>query len=160
MTCEDYFEDPEKNRAHLESCALCRALEEGMNGDLDPELAAILPDAPVRHRAAIDPEALPLAPWEGAAHRTWPLVAIGLLSVLILAVALFLAAGTPPLRGIARAATSGVTSFEAATRFFQLFGSGLQSAPALVHITIAVLFVSINSLLFLLLRRAPKGIDV
>ena len=157
MTCEDYFEDPEKNQAHLETCALCRALEEGMTSELDPPVDAA--DG-IRYRAAVDVESLPLATWEGASHRTWPLVAIGLAAVLILAVALFLAAGTPPLRGIARAATSGVTSFEAATRFFQLFGSGLQSAPALVHVTIAVLFVSINSLLFLLLRRAPKGIDV
>jgi len=160
MTCEDYFEDPEKNQAHLETCALCRALEEGMTSELDPALEARLETDAARYRAAVDVDGLPLATWEGASHRTWPLVAIGLAAVLILAVALFLAAGTPPLRGIARAATSGVTTFEAATRFFQLFGSGLQSAPTLVHVTIGVLFVSINSLLFLLLRRAPKGIDV
>jgi hypothetical protein len=36
----------------------------------------------------------------------------------------------------------------------------LQSAPAMVHVTIAVLFVVINSLLLFLLRRSPKGIDV
>src|ERR1700741_1299724 len=147
MTCEDYFEDPVKNAAHLEECALCRALE----SDAD--------DSAIEHRP-LNVDALPMATWEGASHRTWPLVAVGLVSVLVLAVALFLAAGTPPLRGIARAVTSSVTSFEAATKFFQLFGSGLHSAPTLVHVTIAVLFVFINTVLFLLLRRAPRGIDV
>jgi hypothetical protein len=147
MTCEDYFEDPEKNAAHLETCALCRALEEDVEAvDIEPRPLSL--------------DALPLATWEGATHRTWPLVAVGAVSVLVLAIALFLAAGTPPLRGIARAVTSSVTSFEAATKFVQLLGNGLHSAPALVHVTIGVLFVFINTLLFLLLRRAPRGIDV
>lgn len=148
MTCEAYLEDPEKFAAHLETCAVCRDLF----AELDAEVA-VMP-RPI----AVD--ALPLAPWEGASHRTWPLVAAGIASVAMLAIALFLAAGTPPLRGIARAIASSVTSFEAASKFFQLFGSGLHSAPAVVHVTIAVLFVAINSLLFILLRRAPKGIDV
>ncbi len=153
MTCEDYFEDPEKNAAHIETCSLCRALDENV-GTLDSTLKT----RPLSRTLSMD--ALPLATWEGATHRTWPLVAVGVVSVLVLAIALFLAAGTPPLRGIARAVTSSVTSFEAASKFFQLFGSGLHSAPMLVHVTIAVLFVFINTLLFLLLRRAPRGIDV
>jgi len=147
MTCEDYFEDPVKNAEHLETCELCRALESGVD------------DAAIEHRP-LNVDALPLATWEGASHRTWPLVAVGLVSVLVLAVALFLAAGTPPLRGIAHAVTSSITSFEAASRLIQLVGSGLHSAPTLVHVTIAVLFVFINTLLFFLLRRAPRGIDV
>ena len=147
MTCEDYFEDPVKNAAHLESCALCRALDSDDDG------------VEIEHRP-LNVDALPLATWEGATHRTWPLVAVGAVSVLVLAIALFLAAGTPPLRGIAHAVTSSFTSFEAASRFIQLLGSGLHSAPMLVHVTIAVLFVFINTLLFLLLRRAPRGIDV
>ncbi|HEX8619771.1 MAG TPA: hypothetical protein VF911_19470 [Thermoanaerobaculia bacterium] len=152
MTCDDYFDDPEKNAAHLETCASCRALEDAMSGELD--------DALELEPRPIHVEALPLAAWEGASHRTWPLVAAGASSVLILAIVLFLAAGTPPLRGIAAAVTSSVTSFEATAKFFQYFGSGLHSAPAAVHVVIAVLFVVINSILFLLLRRAPKGIDV
>lgn len=147
-TCDDYFEDPEKHAAHLESCAACRALSDDLDMPLEVQPRSVRIDA------------LPMASWEGASHRTWPLVAAGAASVLILATVLFLAAGTPPLRGIARAVTSSLTSFEAATKFFQLFGSGLHSAPALVHVTIAVLFVVINTILFLLLRRAPKGIDV
>ena len=147
MTCEDYLEDPEKNAAHLETCTLCSALEENV-GTLDIEPRPLRLDT------------LPMATWEGASHRTWPLVAIGAVSVLVLTIALFLAAGTPPLRGIAHAAMSGVTSFEAFTKFVQLLGPGLHSAPTLVHVTIAVLFVFINTLLFVLLRRAPRGIDV
>ena len=98
MTCEDYFDDPEKNAAHLETCTLCRALDENV-GTLDIEPRPL----------SVGIDALPLATWEGAAHRTWPLVAAGAVSVLV---------------------------------------------------TIAVLFVFINTLLFLLLRRAPRGIDV
>jgi hypothetical protein len=151
MTCDEYFEDPEKNAAHLESCAECRALAKAMSGELDDPIE--VQPRPMRV------DALPLAPWEGARHRTWPLVAAGAASVLILAIVLFLAAGTPPLRGIARAVASSF-SLEAATRFFQYFGSGLHGAPAIIHVTIAVLFVAINTILFLLLRRAPKGLDV
>jgi len=148
MTCDEYFEDPEKNAAHLASCAGCRAMTDELDDSIE-----------VEHRP-IRVDALPLAPWEGASHRTWPLVAAGAVSVLILAVVLFLAAGTPPLRGIAGAFTSGVMSFETTTRFFQHFGPGLHNAPAMVHVIIGVLFVVINTILFLLLRRAPKGLDV
>ena len=148
MNCEAYLEDPEQHEAHLETCEACRELF----ADLDAELE-------VRPRS-IAVDGLPMAAWEGASHRTWPLVAVGVASVTILAVVLFLAAGTPPLRGIARALTSSIMSFEAASKFFQHFGTGLQSAPAMVHVTIAVLFVVINSLLLFLLRRSPKGIDV
>lgn len=149
MNCERYLEDPEQDEAHLETCVTCRALF----AELDAEVVEV-------NSRPIVVNALPLAPWEGASHRTWPLVATGIAAVSILAIALFLAAGTPPLRGIARAFASTFTSFEAASKFFQLFGSGLHSAPAVVHVTIAILFVAINSLLFILLRRAPRGIDV
>lgn len=152
MTCDDYFEDPETNAAHLESCAACRALTEGLSAELDEPIG-------VQHRPMPSLDALPLASWEGARHRTWPLVAAGAASVLILAVVLFLAAGTPPLRGITTAVASSF-SVEASVKFFQYFGTGLHGAPVLVHVTIAVLFVVINTILFFLLRRAPRGIDV
>jgi hypothetical protein len=148
MTCEDYLEDPEANAAHLESCEMCRAIAE----DLDDEVE-------VKARPW-DVDSLPLAGWEGASHRTWPLVAAGIVSVLILAVVLFVAAGTSPVRGMTNALTSGMTSFEALSNFFKLFGRGLRAAPAGVHVTVGVLFVTINAILFLLLRRAPRGIDV
>jgi hypothetical protein len=148
MTCEDYLQDPEANAAHLESCAECRAISE--------ELDHAIPVTP----RAISVDALPMATWEGASHRTWPLVAAGAVSVAILAVVLFLAAGISPLRGIARAVTSAVPSLDLMVNLSQLAGGALHKAPMAWHIAIAVSFVAINTILFLLLRRAPKGIDV
>jgi negative regulator of sigma E activity len=152
MTCEDYLHDPELNAAHLASCAACRAIADELDAPIDMAI-----DVQPR---ALSLDALPLAGWESASHRTWPLVAAGVAAVVILAVVLFLAAGTSPLTGMASALTSGVTSFEALSNFFRLFGRGLHGAPPAVHVTVAVLFVVINTILFLLLRRAPKGLDV
>jgi cation transport ATPase len=148
-TCEQYFEDPEAHEAHAETCAACRAMFE----ELDAELID-LPARPI----AID--ALPMASWEGAAHRTWPLVVAGAISVLILAAILFLAAGISPLRGIVRAAASSIPSVEFLMSLSNLAGGALHNAPVAWHIAIAVSFVVINTLLFLLLRRSPKGMDV
>jgi hypothetical protein len=148
MNCDDYLRDPEANESHLATCSTCRAMTEELGGQVS-----------VRQRP-LNLDALPLAAWEGASHRTWPLVAAGGASILILAAVLFIGAGMPPLEGLTTAVTSGVTSVEAVAKFFHLLGSGLHSAPAGVHVTVAVLFVVINAILLLLLRRAPKGMDV
>ncbi len=147
MNCEDYLQDPEANAAHLESCAACRAM------------ALELDDAVEIEPRPLNVDALPLAPWEGATHRTWPLVAAGVVAVLILAAVLFLAAGISPLRGIARAVVSALPSLDLMVNLSQLAGGALHNAPVTWHIAIGVSFVVINTLLFLLLRRAPKGID-
>ena len=39
-------------------------------------------------------------------------------------------------------------------------GDGFQHAPATLQIGVAISFLLVNTLLFVLLRRAPKGIDV
>lgn len=148
MTCEDYLEDPEANAAHLESCEACRAM------------ALELDDAIEIAPHPLNVNALPLAPWEGASHRTWPLVAAGVVAVLILAAVFFLAAGISPLAGIARAVMSALPSLDLMVNLSKLAGGALHNAPMTWHIAIAVSFVVINTLLFLLLRRAPKGIDV
>ena len=148
MTCEDYLQDPEGNAAHLESCAECRAIAM----ELDEEIA-------VQPRP-ISLDALPMASWEGASHRTWPLVAAGVTAMAILAAVLFLAAGISPLKGIARAVTSSVPSVGLMVNLSELAGGALHKAPAMWHVAIAVSFLAINTILFLLLRRAPKGIDV
>ena len=142
MTCDDYLEDPEGHAAHLESCATCRAMFEELDEDIE-----------VSPRPVVV-EALPLAPWEGAAHRTWPLVAAGVVAMLILTTVLFFAAGISSLRGVATAVFSAVPPVEGLVKFFQHTGQAL--GPARV----ALLFIVINTILFLLLRRAPKGIDV
>lgn len=147
-TCDQYLEDPEAHAAHLESCPSCQA----MFGELDDAVA--IEARPVRV------DALPLAPWEGASHRTWPLVLAGAISLLVLAVVLFLSAGTPPLRGIAKAVASAIPSVELLMNLSHLAGGALHNAPVMWHIAIAVSFVVINTVLFFLLRRAPKGIDV
>jgi hypothetical protein len=148
MTCEEYLQDPETHAAHAETCAECRAITEQLDEPMVVESRPLALDA------------LPMAAWEGARHRTWPLVAAGVASVLILAVVLFLAAGISPLRGIARAVTSAVPSLDLMVNLSQLAGGALHKAPVAWHIAIAVSFVAINTILFLLLRRAPKGIDV
>lgn len=138
MTCDEYLEDPEANAGHEQSCEMCRAITE----ELDDEL----PVTP--HPLSVS--ALPLAPWEGARDRKWPLVAAGLLAVFTLAIVLSAAAEVSPLQAV----TSSMPSVQALLTFFQLTGRAM-GAPV-----VAVLFLVINSVLFLLLRRAPKGADV
>jgi hypothetical protein len=140
--CDEYLEDPEANAAHLETCLACRALVE----DLDEEIE-------VRHRP-LNVDALPLAPWEGASHRTWPLVAAGVVATLILAIVLFFAAGVSSLSGITQAVLSAIPPVQPVVRVLQLTGHAL-GVPM-----VAVLFVVINTILFFLLRRAPRGYDV
>lgn len=142
MTCEDYLQDPEANAAHLESCTECRAIAEELDVDIDVQPRPISLDA------------LPLAPWEGAQHRTWPLVAAGVAAALILTVVLFFAAGISSVRGVAQAIFSAVPPVEGLLHLIRHTGAAI-GGPL-----VAVLFVVINTILFLLLRRAPKGIDV
>jgi hypothetical protein len=152
MTCEEYLQDPEANAAHAETCAACRAVTEELATNFDGEIAV--------QARPIALDALPMASWEGASHRTWPLVAAGVASMMILAVVLFLAAGISPLSGIARAVTSAVPSLDLMVNLSHLAGGALHKAPVAWHVAIAVSFLAINTILFLLLRRAPKGIDV
>lgn len=145
--CDEYLQDPEAHPEHLESCASCRAIAEELGGAV-----------PVESRT-LSLDDLPLAPWEGASHRTWPLVLAGLAAVLILAIVLFLAAGTSPLQGIVKSLVTVVPSLGLLVNLSELAGGALHKAPASWHIAIAISFVVINTILFLLLRRAPRGID-
>jgi len=67
--CDLYLEDPETHAAHAQSCAECGVLAEAFG----------LPDVPPR---PIQVDALPMAAWEGAKHRTWPLVIAGIVSII------------------------------------------------------------------------------
>jgi amino acid transporter len=73
-----------------------------------------------------------------------------ILALLVLAAVLWVAVDLSPLRVLA----SSVPSWPAIVKMLQLTGRAL-GAPV-----VAVLFVAINVILFLLLRRAPKGVDV
>lgn len=137
--CTRYFEDPEAHSAHLEECAECRAIQQ--------QLEARVLSQPVRV------DALPLAPWEGADHRSWPFVLGGALTIIAIAAALFAAASVSPIDLL----TQSVRSSVAVARSLVGVGGGiLETAPVLV----LGLFVIVNAILFALLRRAPKGIDV
>ena len=138
MTCEEYLQDPDANAAHLQSCSNCRALEEELGLHVD-----------VQHRP-LSVDALPVASWEGASHRTWPLVGAGVVAALTLAIVLSAYAGISPITVV----TSSMPSLQAMLTFLQLTGRAI-GAPL-----VALLFIAINTILFLLLRRAPKGVDV
>ncbi|HEX7151476.1 MAG TPA: hypothetical protein VF618_08320 [Thermoanaerobaculia bacterium] len=146
-TCDHYLEDPEAHAAHLDTCAECRE----MFGELDAEL-----ELPVR---PVQLDALPLAPWEGASHRPWGLVAAAALAALALAATLFLVSGQSPIAGIWRGAASSFSPFEFAWNVANHAGGALRAAPRVFQIAVVISFFAVNTLLFLLLRRAPKGID-
>jgi hypothetical protein len=138
MTCDEYLQDPDANATHLALCPSCRALEEDLALPIE-----------IQHRP-LRVDALPLATWEGASHRTWPLVGAGIVAALALAVVLSAYAGISPLTVV----TSSMPSLQAVLTFLQLTGRAI-GGPV-----VAVLFVAINTILFFLLRRAPKGVDV
>ncbi len=137
MTCDEYLNDPEANAAHLETCEVCRVME---SNDLDVHVEP----------RPMNLDALPLAPWEGASHRTWPLVGAGVVAAVTLLIVLSAAAGVSPVDAI----SSSLPPIDALMAFLQLTGRAI-GGPL-----IAVLFVVINTILFFLLRRAPKGADV
>lgn len=132
--CERYIEDPEANASHLETCEECRALF-GAGADV--------------RTPKIDVNALPLASWEGAQHRSWPLVTVASVAIFAIAAMLFAASGASPADTLA----ANVPTLSRLQSLVLL----MRQAPIMV---VAVLFVVVNTLLIALLRRAPKGIDV
>lgn len=144
--CERYLAEPEANASHLAECEECAALFSA--GDVAGE------------RSRFNADMLPLAPWEGAGHRSWPLVIAGAMMVLIAAAALFAVAGVAPLSGFIHAIRSTFPSFTTMRLLLRYVGEGVQHAPAAVQIGVAISFLVVNMLLIVLLRRAPKGIDV
>jgi hypothetical protein len=144
-SCRQYLEDPEANASHLADCAECRAIAESLQASgLGP-------------RASVDVETLPLAAWEGASHRAWPLVAAGAIAVAVIAGLLFAASGTSPLEIL----RGNVPSRDVMASVLHLAdGGAIQNAPIKVQILIGISFVLINAIFIALLRRAPRGIDV
>jgi hypothetical protein len=125
-----------------------------------PELKRIdeLVARPIEPRPlGLDPNKLPVAPWEGAEHRPWPLVLLGTVAVAGLAFMLFLMAGITPADAMAAISEGfrGRNSLRLATAF----GDGLRQAPMGFHAAVFGGFVVINLIFFRLLRRAPRGVD-
>jgi hypothetical protein len=133
--CQRYIEDPEAHAAHLETCEECRALFGAGDVAIEPRPISV--------------EALPLAPWEGAQHRAWPLVVGIALAVLAIAIGTLSVAGAPAYTAL-RASVPSIDRMQALLIV-------MRQTPMTV---VGVLFIVVNSLLFMLLRRAPKGIDV
>ncbi len=131
--CERYIENPEANASHLATCEECRALF--------GETASV-------RAPKIDVNALPLAPWEGSQHRSWPLVTGAALAIFDIAAALFAASGASPADALA-ANIPTVSRLQALVLL-------MRQAPVMV---VGVLFVVVNTLLIALLRRAPKGLS-
>ena len=140
--CQRYLEDPEKYAEHLASCEACSAME----ADLDQPLLT-------RPLALED---LPLASWEGAQYRAWPLVIIGAAVVLALALLLFVLAGVSPAVVI----TANLPLIGAVPTVVRLMTAAVQQVSPLMQVILLVAFVVINTLFFVLLRRAPRGLDV
>lgn len=135
--CQRYAEDPEAHAGHLAVCAKCRELDAGLS-------------TPVVSRA-LALQALPVAPWEGASYRAWPLVISGALAVLVIAVALCYAAGISLLQAV----TSGAR-VDSAQKVINIVDQQLRPFGPFVF---GALFLIVNTIFVLLLRRAPRGID-
>ena len=137
---QQFLENPEANKAHLDECAECRAVISGL-------------DAPVAHTPVALKE-LPLAGWEGASHRAWGFIAVSALLLLGLAAALMVIANVSPARLL-----SATTSLAEVRLILTAFSNGLRHAALGWQIVFAFALVAVNSLLFVLLRRRPRGID-
>lgn len=142
-SCQLYLEDPEANAGHLAECAECRALAESFESQIPALQSADLRE-------------LPLASWEGASHRSWPLVLAGAIAVAVIAGLLFAATGTTPLQLLRGKVPSG----DVVASMLRLAGGAVQNAPMGWQIGIVVSFLLVNAIFIALLRRAPRGIDV
>ena len=141
--CQRYLEEPEANAEHLRDCAECRALFDALGVSVEDR----------RPRLSVDE--LPLAPWEGASHRPWQLIAASAISILTLSILFFVYAGTSPLSVL----SSEMSRLQAMREVLRLTSSAVRTAPLVWQVTLGILFVVVNTILVLLLRRAPRGID-
>lgn len=154
--CQQFRQDPEALSTHPEQCAACSALLEE-SADFETRLREGF-GSPELRPLRLDSDQLPVAPWEGASERAWPLAVLGALSLVFLAVILFLLSGISPTDGFRAVIASQLPRFE----MFELaavVGEGLRAAPAGVHLLIFAGFLVVNFVFFRLLRRAPRGVD-
>ena len=143
--CERYLEDPEGNASHLEDCADCRAF------------FGVLDAPPSYHPVAM--RALPLAAWEGARHRAWAVVVFALALVLAIAVTLFAMSGVGPVAGFAQSLFGNLPPLDFLKTLLQHAPGAVQNAPTGWQLAIVISFLVVNTLLVVLLRRAPRGVD-
>ena len=139
--CQRHLEEPEANAEHLRDCAECRAVFDALGLEVEGAPLAV--------------GELPLAPWEGASHRPWELIAACAISILALSIVFFVYAGTSPLSVL----SSEMSRLQAMREILRLTSSAVRTAPLVWQVTIGILFVVVNTILVLLLRRAPRGFD-
>ena len=150
MTCDDFLQDPEACRTHADECESCRRLQ------MDLDMLEVGLDAPLLERSIADK--LPLAPWEGAGHRPWGAVVSVALVLIALASGLFLMIGESPLSGFGAAAKSAMFS-ALPLRVIVVAGSRIREAPISFQAGIAVGFLLVNVLLYVLMKRPGRGYD-
>lgn len=154
--CERYRNDPEANAAHVDQCTECRELAielARIEGDLSD--LSVQPKPEFHDQVATR---LPLAPWEDARYQSWGLTVTVLVTLSLLVSGAFMAVGVSPIRA-ARALGSTMLPLVSPWTLAQSFSTLISSAPARFHITIGVLFVVVNLILLVLLRRPPRGYD-
>ncbi len=159
--CVDLRSDLTALESHSATCADCALHLRNLEA-FDSELAGadleetFVPDVALK----LDLEQLPVAAWEDAGHRSWPLVTMAMAILLLVTIALFVVAGISPLRGFV-AAVSGGTLFQGdAVRVATAFSAGVKQAPLSFHLTLAAAFFAVNAILIVLLRRSMRGYDV
>jgi anti-sigma factor RsiW len=155
--CDDFLNDPTAHEDHLRSCESCRQLVLELDR-LDRaflEASVVEPSGPSAGTGA-----LPLAPWEGARHRSWPLIFFVLSALFGTAVLLYVSAGISPASGFRSVVAGNIVPFDTLIAAVRHVGSGLQHAPMSFHLLVGGSFLLVNFLFYLLLRRAPKGVDV
>ncbi len=156
--CELFLEDPAANESHLRDCADCQALVHELDTS-DSQIRLVGDTSMANVSLPVTVENLPLAPWEGAGHRSWPLVLGGTLAVVALTAALFAMAGIAPLTGFRDTVTSSVPP-RGLFDVLRHFATGLQYAPTKFHLLVGIGFIAVNAVLLILLRRSPRGVDV
>ena len=137
----EFLQDPEAHASHLESCAECRAIVETLNANA-PSAGAVKLDQ------------LPLAAWEGASYKSWPFVAAASAIVAAAAIILCHAAGVSPLHAVE--ADASITQWRT---LLNVLTGALGRASLTGQILFGGAFVVVNTLLYLLLRRPPRGIN-
>lgn len=155
--CTRFLEDPDAHRDHAATCADCGAFladEEALERGF-----AAAATAPARPLAGAIEASLPLAPWEGAQERSWAVVVAGVVVVIALAAAAFIYGGVSPVAGFVSAARETLSSQMSWIAVIRVLPRLLHHAPVPFHLFVAAAFVASNLLLYLLLRKNPRGYD-
>ena len=150
--CKAWMEDPEGQKAHLASCASCAAEAAGL------EASALSEDAPSLAET-LEPR-LPVAPWEGARHRSWGFLAAVLLVLVIGTAGLFFLLGVTFSEGMGAVVNEVGAPRSAIVVLAGAAGDLIRSASPTVLLILVVAVIAVNALLIYLLRRGPRGYDV